>query len=365
MKSVSPSRIRILGGLSLAVFLLYRLIPCPVSSAGGILVRASEIMSHAEEVLRTCRERKGIVLDPDSDINRTGLIGIEASPITTTLGRLESKRTVTNPNTAAVIVRLLTAAGVRKGETIAVGASGSFPGLIVAVLAASRALELRPLLICSLGASEWGANDPRFTWPEMSRCLAGTISLPGSMIACTIGGENDVGSDLGEEGRACLREAAERNGCPFFEESDLRRNVERRMRLYEEAAGGKAIAAFVNIGGAWANIGTDASILRIAPGLVRMKALPPPERRGILQEMYGRGIPVIHLLNIAGLSAAGGLPWDPSPLPKPGEGDLYERASPGKRLAAAAAGCFIVFAAVILLRPLRPGRRRRRKAGNT
>ena len=48
----------------------------------------------------------------------------------------------------------------------------------------------------------------------------------------------------------------------------------------------------------------------------------------MIQEMARRGVPVIHLLNIKGLAAEYGLPWDPSPLPRAGEGDLYRR-SPG------------------------------------
>ena len=39
--------------------------------------------------------------------------------------------------------------------------------------------------------------------------------------------------------------------------------------------------------------------------------------------MAAKGIPVIHLLYVRGLSQRYGLPWDPSPIPDPGEGALY------------------------------------------
>ncbi len=36
--------------------------------------------------------------------------------------------------------------------------------------------------------------------------------------------------------------------------------------------------------------------------------------------MVARGVPVIHLLYIKGLVESHGLPWDPVPLPAPGQG---------------------------------------------
>jgi hypothetical protein len=95
--------------------------------------------------------------------------------------------------------------------------------------------------------------------------------------------------------------------------------------MYEEAASGAPIKAFVNIGGSTPNIGTDALILEVEPGLARIPGLPPSERRGMVFTMAERGVPVIHLLDVRGLAAAHGLPWDPRPLPEPGRGALYRR----------------------------------------
>ncbi len=125
--------------LSFLFFAVYKLV---VSNRGedGVteMARASQTMREAENALFLCQDDKGLGLYERADVNRTGLIGLETSPITTTLGNLEAKRTTTNPDFAALLVRLLAEAGVKRGETIAVGASGSFPALIVAALSAAK-----------------------------------------------------------------------------------------------------------------------------------------------------------------------------------------------------------------------------------
>ena len=92
------------------------------------------------------------------------------------------------------------------------------------------------------------------------------------------------------------------------------------MAVFDRAAGGSTIKAFVNVGGSWVNMGTDADVLKLSPGLNRDMAVPPAERRGVIQEMALRGIPVIHLLYVKGLADRFGLPWDPFPLPEAEDG---------------------------------------------
>ena len=71
----------------------------------------------------------GIPLEAGLDPNRTCLIGPQLSPLFTSLGQLEAKRTTLNPDVAGLMVYLLQVAGVSAGDTVALGASGSFPGL--------------------------------------------------------------------------------------------------------------------------------------------------------------------------------------------------------------------------------------------
>jgi hypothetical protein len=97
------------------------------------------------------------------------------------------------------------------------------------------------------------------------------------------------------------------------------------MRQYFQAASEVPIEAFVNIGGSWSNLGVDSAILHLEPGLGKIKRFPLEERRGVLYAMAALDIPVIHLLFVHGLVQKYGLAWDPIPLPRPGEGDLYRK----------------------------------------
>jgi poly-gamma-glutamate system protein len=313
--------------LSLVYFLLVRFLPFSEPAVRAEMTSASRLMAGAIAAIRDCRESRGIPLDPAADPNRTGLIGFETSPITTSSGRLEAKRTTTNPNFAGLVVSLLDEAGVRRGDAVAVGASGSFPALIVATFSAAKVMGLEPVVISSLGASEFGANIPGFNWTDMEDCLRAVGVLDFRPIARAIGGDEDVGRDMSPEGRALLESRIRVGGVPFLEESDLERNVASRMELYRKNTGSKPIKAFVNIGGSWANMGTNAEVLKLRPGLADIVFIPPPGERGVLQAMAAEKIPVIHLLNIKGLCERYGLPWDPRPLPGPGEGRIFREAA--------------------------------------
>jgi len=286
------------------------------------MTEASWIMAEAMKTLNTCRRSIGIPANTN-DVNETGLIGIEHSSITTSIGHLEAKRTSTNPNFAGLLVVFLNECGVTAGDVIAVGASGSFPALIVATLSAAKAMAVTPLVISSLGASQWGANHPDFHWLEMWNCLAVQSIFSVRPLAVSVGGEGDVGEDMEEEGRTLVLEEIRKSGIPLISEPDLVQNVQSRMDLYHRGAGEKEIKAFINVGGSWANMGIDSSVLRVKPGLNRIAGLPPAEKRGMIFTMAAANVPVIHLLYVKGLVQRYGLPWDPEPLPKPGEGNLY------------------------------------------
>ncbi|MFZ2052575.1 MAG: poly-gamma-glutamate system protein [Candidatus Aminicenantales bacterium] len=329
--------------LAVALFIARR----PLQTRDEMLT-ASRRMKEVVAAVRDCREAAGIPIDPLRDINRTGLIGLETSPITTSLGNLEAKRTTVNPNFAGLIVLLLHQAEVSRGDTIAVGASSSFPGLIIATLSAARAMGLRPLLICSLGASQWGANNPGFHWLEILDCLERSDLMMTRPIALSLGGEGDDGKDMNPEGRELLVRAAGETGLPFLSEPTLERNVEERLRLFETAAGEAKIRAFINVGGGYANMGTDSEILKVTPGLAVFSRVPPRERRGMIFEMAARRVPVIHLLYIKGLCDRYGLPWDPAPLPEPGEGEFYKQKEVVPQAFLILAGAYFLLIAIVL-----------------
>jgi poly-gamma-glutamate system protein len=318
--------ILLLFSISLVFFVLAKILPHrAVKEQKKIMVRASEIMKEAVTALKTNLIETGIGIVKDFDINQTGLIGVEFSPITTTVGNLKAKRTTTNPNTAALVVHLLQKAGVKKGNTVAVGASGSFPALIVAVLSAAKAMDIDPQIICSLGASQWGANRQEFHFLKMLECLGAAGIFNFRPAAVSLGGERDIGEGMSDEARTLLIGDIEESGLPFIQESNLSANVQTKMQIYEESAGEKGIECFVNIGGSWSNMGIDSEILNLKPGLAKIRKIPPPEERGLVFEMAAREIPVIHLLYIKGLVEHYGLPWDPQPLPEAGKGLIYQK----------------------------------------
>jgi len=354
---------------SLALFAAYKLVPgaggggrkgaggaaigtASTAAADPDMLAAARLMDDAIRAVRGCSEAARGPIDARTDINRTGFIGLENSPITTSLGHLEAKRTAANPNFAAAVARMLKQAGVTRGDAVAVGASGSFPALVVASLAAVRAIGARPLVIASPGASNWGANDPRFTLLDILDCLGAKGVLDVRPAALAVGGENDDGSDMTAEGRGLAARQVEARGLPVVREKTLADDVRRRMEIYAAAAGGAPIKAFINVGGSWANMGTDSGVLEIKPGLAEAVVIPAPGKRGVIQEMAARGVPVIHLLYVKGLAERYGLPWDPVPLPKPGEGEIFRTGgAPAARsvwfpIAAAVliAACFIVLA---------------------
>jgi len=160
----------------------------------------------------------------------------------------------------------------------------------------------------------------------MQSCLLNSGIFDREPIAFSLGGYKDSEQVIVRDVFASLLKESQERGVLFIREPDLRRNVETRMQLYEEKAGGNGIKAFINIGGNSSNIGDDSEVLKLRPGLVKTQRIPPLQKRGVLFEMASLKIPVIHLLNIKGLVERYGLPWDPVPLPEPGDGEIYQRA---------------------------------------
>lgn len=278
---------------------------------------AMELMQRSTEAIKKEKLRMGISIDRRFDTNDTGLIGVEYTDITTTLGSLVAKRTSTNPAFAAAIVDMLDRAGVRPEDQVAVSFSGSFPALNIAVLSAARVLNLHPIIISSEGASMYGANHPDMTWLDMERVLAETGLLPYRSIAASLGGIADAQGGLDGTGIEAGLRAIRRNGIPLLEEggsSTLTADVRKRLALFDQALGGQRPAAFINVGGSLTSLGDGPEGHRIPAGLLKkIPAVRNPER-GIIFRMGERSVPVIHLLKIKSIAAQYGIPIDPSPL---------------------------------------------------
>src|SRR5690554_6250546 len=243
----------------------------------GIRSEAVRRMAQALPLLAEAREARGLPWDRVHDPNRTGLIGAAFTEITTTLGDPVAKRTATNPQWAGVVAEALWQAGARPGDVVAATLSGSFPGLNLAVFIAADVLDLRLAAVASLGASMWGANLPQWTWADMEQVLAERGLIGQRSVAYTLGGGGDRGEGLLPEGIQALRAAAARaGGPPLLEPQDWQEAVELRLGLFDQAAGqaGRAIAAYVNVGGGQAALGSCSALLTLPPGLLFPKQVP-------------------------------------------------------------------------------------------
>jgi poly-gamma-glutamate system protein len=339
------------GIISLVAFAAERTLSPLDHSPRKTEIAAAKHMERAIDILRQEYSSRGFQFDDSVDPNHTALVGPEYTDITTTLGSVEAKRTTTNPNMAGVIVQLLQEAGVKAGDTIAVGASGSFPALLVATLAAAEAMDVHPIIILSLGSSSYGATRSGFTLLDMYEVLLrkDVVSIPPAAVS--LGGAGDIGRDYEPETRDQLIARIRKVGIPFLYEPDLRHNVAQRMTLYLKPASSGRIAAFVNIGGSYAELGTSPLVLKLEPGLNTHAAIPAAkETHGVVFEMLEHHIPVVHLLHIKSLAVKYGLPWDPIPFPKPAaDGGSRARSEPRASTGTVAVAYFSLLALVFVL----------------
>src|SRR5204862_5165026 len=94
--------------LSIATWLVTeRATQSPTHPHYAEMLSAARIMQAASRVFVVEKEARGLLQPPSVDPNRTGMIGAEFTNITTTLGDIASKRTTTNPDFAAALVRLI------------------------------------------------------------------------------------------------------------------------------------------------------------------------------------------------------------------------------------------------------------------
>jgi len=254
------------------------------------------------------RHDKGIAGTPESDPWQCGLIGLEWSAITTTLGDLAAKRTACNPAWAVQFGRWFRELGLEPGDRIAIFSSGSFPGLLLNAIAASEAMQLEPLLIVSLGASTWGANDPDIPWPVMAAELRSGGFIHKRADFYTLGGGAELGHGMSPEGQALLRKAAMDNGVEILTAPDLQEMIGLKLELLGKFKPG----LLINIGGSQANLGDAPEVLRLSPGLVPVSEAGK-SGNGVVGLAVQNGIPVIHMLNIRGIAGRYGIPYDASP----------------------------------------------------
>ncbi len=291
-----------------------------------VQLSAARTMAEAEQYLKTKIQGKGIEVQ-ETDLNNTYLIGPDYTELTTTLGNLEAKRTSLDPNFAAAMVRYYQQAGLKKGDTVAIGSSGSFPGLAMAAVIAATEYGLEAKVIASLGASTYGATRVEFNVFDILLSIREAGYADFELLAVSRGGEHDYGEGAMEgllfEGSKELtysicQTVANETGAEFLVYDSLLDNVERRLELYGD------IDMFVNVGGAAANSGSGMAGHSFPYGLViERQALPNVAVKGLCYEYSAKGIPVLNLLNVKQLAAENGIAFDPVPLSEPGDSGVY------------------------------------------
>ena len=280
-------------------------------------------MQESMGMLKDVRMEKGIFIDQENDPNETGLVGSQFSLITTDEGDLDAKLTTLDPNFAAAMVELLNQAKLERGDTIAVMLTGSMPGANMAMLIACKVMDIYPIIISSIGASQWGANDPDMTWLDMERILFNNRYISARSIAASIGGRNDQGRLLSPKGRELIRNNINKNGLPLISGRGLEHNIDQRMKFF----GNINYKAVVNIGGGVASLGTSFNLRLLKPGIVFRKDIEKITSGdgidGAIVRFSRKDIPLIHILNIEKLTNELGIDYAPIPLPEIGSGSLY------------------------------------------
>ncbi len=311
----------------------------------------------ALDVIRDASERRGLYLRAKTDPAASRMIGEVLSPITSGSGSLVSKQTSVNPNFAAVVVQWLKELRVKSGDVVAVGVSGSFPAMNIAVYSALHELGIEPIIISSTAASQWGANDPNFTWLDMEAVLRKNEVFPYKSVAASLGGVGDDAIGLTKRGRRMLERAIERNEMTLLADIEPQRptaeivdeqkghglanlalvdegRVRERMRVYYEMAGDRTIKAYVNVGGGTVSVGTKVGKRKFLPGVNArppkgIDEMPP----SVLGAFLETGVPGIHLTRIIDLAEEYGLDIAPRITPEVGTGDVFQKRQPNRWLA--------------------------------
>lgn len=286
-------------------------------------IEAARLALSAQEIIEEGRLNRGLPIDAINDPNSTGLIGPQYTLTTTDRATLQIKLTSANPNFAAAVVQLLKRARVRSGDHVGVAFTGASPGLNIAVLAAIEVLDLKPVIITSVGASSWGATDPNYTWLDMESLLFQEGIFDHRSAAASLGGGADLGRGLSPRGRALIREAIERNGQQLIEGASLDENILLRMAIYDSLRGDHPYKAFINVGGGLASLGSSQNARLIPTGFTKRLGQRTFPRKGVTILMAEGSIPILHLFEVDRLAEKFDLPLAPTPLPTIGEGKLF------------------------------------------
>lgn len=285
----------------------------------NVKIEAATLHGQMMNEIKEYKNELGIPL-VEEDIHKTGMIGEPYTEITTTHGAIEAKRTTANPDMAAVVVQMLEEAGMKEGSRVAIGFSGSFPAMNLAVLSACETMNLDYSYIASVGASTYGANQPDCTFPDMVLRLYHEGYIERLPEYFTFGGRADCGYDMNPELRDGIYQRLIKSEVEVVEPASFPENIEQRRAAYEAEG---MPECFVAVGGNYTNSGPgdkDIPYGVIKPGKIRTV----DENSGLIQVYNSQDLPIINILNIKKLVTDYGLAFDPESLKNPGESAIYK-----------------------------------------
>ncbi len=345
-----------LSGLAIVAYAVAERSLAPVHAEAYVKkIAAVRLMERAEATIAAAKRERGIATDAHNDPDGSGVIGPQFTLVTTDRGAQLAKQLAAHPNFAALVTQLMLRGGVRAGDLVAVGVTGSLPGMNLAVYAACRAIGAEPVTVTSVGASMFGATDPDLTWLDMESLVAAKGLWPWRSAGASLGGGGDVGRGLSPAGRQLLRDAIERNQVRLLDASNLMDAVRARVALYDSVARarGKPVKLYVNVGGGIASLGGAQNGRLIPAGLTRRLAARSYPNRGVINVLAERGIPVIHLLQVEKLAREEGI-LDAGNRPvQPGKGMLFIKYKYNLWIVAAAAALVLLVNLFVLRLDLR------------
>ena len=332
----------LLAAAVLVIYLLGRRVRLPYADE---MEAAARLQQRVTAAIKAERLSRGYDLAPEDTLG-LGLMGTRVSPITTSLGSEEAKRTSQLPDFAALAVRYLHEAGVRPGDRVGACFSASFPGIDLGVLCAAEVMGVDLSYSVSIGASNLGANLPGYVLPEMilTAYEAGLVSTLPDLI--TLGGDGDAGEnmlayllddeeDIREVEDMKARLEAEGLTVTYYDDGYEADVLDRMARMGD-------IAAFINVGGNILGMGDTDAAVSFGQGLLPEAEPKIGPQSGLVERYLSLGVPTIHFLNIKQICTEVGIPYDPMAVPEIGASGVYFSRRYSRPAVAAALALFLV-----------------------
>ncbi|AOP36041.1 poly-gamma-glutamate biosynthesis protein [Leptospira tipperaryensis] len=280
--------------------------------------KASERAFQCFQKIAEVKHERGLKTDFDLDPSRSGLIGLELSSVTSSSGKLSSKQVSIHPDFAVWFVDQFLKAGLKKGDEIAAGISGSFPALNIAFYSAADAMGLKVIVIGSVSSSQYGANVPDFLWPELENLLFQEGLILQRARALSTGGIDDQGIGIGQIGVKQIRNSIQKNGYPYLSVDSFEDSLLKRIRIYEK----QNVSLYVNVGGGTVSTGTSLGKKRIPRGLVREPGEFSELPDSILKYYLEKKVPVLHVIGIESISEESNMIYKKGEIATPGMSSL-------------------------------------------